>query len=333
MLAWVVGAGGLLGSSVRRAFDARPGSVTTFVDEERLPWADGDRLAAAFRARAERFVAQAVEGGSKGWAVVWCAGAAVVASEGREIDADREAFVRFLEGLESALDATPGAGETGHVLLASSAGGVWAGHVGSPISETTPVRPLSPYGVGHLAREAALTSFAARRKEVRTAAIRISNLYGPGQHLDKPQGLVSQIARSSIQRRPVSIYVPLDTVRDYLFAADAGRGMADILERLARSPEAAPSPLIKILASEEETSVGGLLAVFRRVTRRRVPVVAGLSPLGRLQPLSLRFRSEVWTSAGRDRKTPLPEGVASVHRHLLGLFTRGLLPPPAPGTP
>jgi UDP-glucose 4-epimerase len=142
---------------------------------------------------------------------------------------------------------------------------------------------------------------------------------------------VSQIARASIHRRPLSIYVPLDTMRDYLFAADAGHGMADVLERLAQSPEAGGAPLVKILASEEETSVGALLAIFQRMTRRRVPVIAGLSPLGRLQPLCLRFRSEVWSSAGRSHRTPLPEGVARIHRHQLELLTRGLLPPPALG--
>jgi UDP-glucose 4-epimerase len=330
VLVWVVGAKGLLGSSVSAAIAARPAWATSFADGERIPWGEDADLGRALRSRAARFLAESLAGGSQGWAVLWCAGAAVVASGAGEVAADLWVFEQFLAGLDASLDSNPEAAESpGHVLLASSAGGLWAGHSGPPITESTPVRPLSDYGFGHLAREAALAAFAARRATVRTASVRLSNLYGPAQRLDKAQGLVSQIARSLIHRRPVRIYVPLDTVRDYLFAADAGLGMADVLERLAQSPETGPATLVKILASEQETSVGGLLAIFRRVTRRKVAVIAGLSPLGRLQPLRLRFRSEVWTSAGRGLRTPLTEGVARIHRHQLELFTRGVLPPPA----
>ncbi len=332
MLVWVIGAGGLLGSSVHEALSARPAWARMFVDDEKLPWGDRARLAPALRSRTKRFLTEARAAGPRGWAVLWCGGTAVVASGPREVAMDQETFARFLAALDEALGDSPVAAEhPGHVLLASSAGGLWAGHPGAPITEATPVRPLSDYGFGHLAREQALGAFAAKRTGVRTATVRLSNLYGPAQRLDKPQGLVSQIARASIHRRPLSIYVPLDTVRDYLFAADAGRGMADVLGLLAQSPETGGVPLVKILASEEETSVGGLLATFQRVTRRKVPVIAGLSPLGRLQPLCLRFRSEVWTSAGRSRRTPLPEGVARIHRHQLELLSRGLLPPPVFG--
>ncbi len=50
---------------------------------------------------------------------------------------------------------------------------------------------------------------------------RLSNLYGPGQDLAKPQGLISQLCRAQLTRRPLSIYVSLDTRRDYLFVDDA----------------------------------------------------------------------------------------------------------------
>ena len=61
---------------------------------------------------------------------------------------------------------------------------------------------------------------------------RIANLYGPGQGLEKPQGLISQIIRSHLIRTPISIYVPLDTMRDYLFAPDCGELVVDALRRL-----------------------------------------------------------------------------------------------------
>jgi UDP-glucose 4-epimerase len=198
--------------------------------------------------------------------------------------------------------------------------------VGGAITEATSPCPIAEYGWGHLRREGLLTEFARREPTLRTAVVRFSNLYGPGQRLDKPQGLVSQVSRAIIQRRPVHVYVPLDTVRDYLFAADAGVGLVQVLDRLTQTPASGGPPLVKLLASEEEVSVGGLLALFRQLTRRRVAVVAGISAVGRLQPPRMRFRSEVWVGAGRAQRTPLREGVFQVYRHQLDLFTQGRLP-------
>ena len=326
MLAWTVGAGGLLGSSVRAALEARDG-IAEFDAQTKLPWGSDGDLADALATLGPRFLREATAQG--GWAVVWCAGATVVASPAGAVDRDVQAFTLFLGALGAALAANPAAASLpGHLVLASSAGGVWGGHTGAPIAEATPVLALSDYGRGHLRREAALAAFVTGHPAVRAAVVRLSNLYGPGQRLDKPQGLVSHIARSLIHRRPVHIYVSLDTVRDYLLADDAGHGVVDVLGLLRRMPDPPPEPVVKILASETETSVGALLAVFRRVTRQRVAVTAGLSPLGRLQPASLRFRSGVWTEAGARGRTPLAEGVAQVYRRYLARFASGGLPPP-----
>ena len=90
---------------------------------------------------------------------------------------------------------------------------------------------------------------------------RLSNLYGPGQKLSKSQGLISHVGRAALRREPVSIYVPLDTIRDYLFAADAGRMVVDALMRRDVSRrEGAPNGVItKIFASEVETTVASVL--------------------------------------------------------------------------
>ena len=63
--------------------------------------------------------------------------------------------------------------------------------------------------------EADLRRFAAATG---TAVLvgRIANLYGPGQNLAKPQGLVSQLCLANLTGQPLSIYVSLDTLRDYL---------------------------------------------------------------------------------------------------------------------
>lgn len=330
MKVWVIGAGGLLGSSVRRALHGR-GRASLFEPGQPLPWPRPEELRVAVAASATRFLEEAAI--EPQWAIVWCAGSAVVASPPGEVAADVSVWELFLDVLRSALDANRRtAGRTGCLLLASSAGGVWGGHRGLPIGEQTPVAPISGYGRGHLARERALERFASERPGVRTAVVRLSNLYGPDQRLDKPQGLISHVARSVIHRRPIHVYVSLDTVRDYLFAPDAGQATGEVMDRLLGGLPPTPRPVVKILASEEEISIGGLLALFRRVTRRPVAVTAGLRPVGRLQPLHLRFRSTVWPEVALRARTPLLQGVAVVFRRQLEQYTGGMLSPPPPPT-
>ena len=52
---------------------------------------------------------------------------------------------------------------------------------------------------------------------------RFSNLYGPGQNLGKLQGLISRLALSAVTRQPINIFVPLDTIRDYVYVDDAAQ--------------------------------------------------------------------------------------------------------------
>ena len=321
-LAWVVGAGGLLGSHVLRVAESDSSLRCFAAPGGRLPWGDEARLDAAFTAGARAFLRSAPAERCEGWAVLWCAGAGVVASPAEALEADRRAFERFLTALGEALDAT-GAGLEGRLVLASSAGGVWGGSTERPITESTPPRPLSAYGEMHLARERALAAFVARRPGVRAVVVRLSNLYGPGQRFDKPQGLISHVSRSVLLRRPVHLYVPLDTLRDYLFAEDAGPALLAALDAATGG-----TPGLRLVASEEPTSIAQVLAVFHHVTRRRVAVVSGLHSAAPLQPAHLTFRSTAGGRSGGRRPTPLLEGIARVHGHHLALLEQGRLPAP-----
>jgi len=69
----------------------------------------------------------------------------------------------------------------------------------------------------------------SQRNEASALIGRIANLYGPGQNISKPQGIISQICRSYLLGYPLSIYVSLDTLRDYIFAPDCAALVADAL--------------------------------------------------------------------------------------------------------
>ena len=158
---------------------------------------------------------------------------------------------------------------------------------------------------------------------VRLLIGRLSNLYGPGQNLSKPQGLIAHVGSAALRREAVSIYVPLDTIRDYLFAADAGRMVVDAMNRHEETIRqgAGPKTTTKIFASEVETTVASVLGAWRQALRRPPLVALAANPAGPLQPQILSFRSRVWPEIRR-QPILLPLGIDAVRRYQLAQLIR-----------
>lgn len=310
MLTWVVGRGGLLGGAVERAV-SKTGAVWT--PEERVPWATADAADALMRG-VQRFAAEA---GAGRWQLAWCAGSSVTTSVRDELRAELGLLRLTLEAL-----ATWARGP-GAVFLASSAGGAYAG-AGQPppFTERTPPIALSPYGETKLDAERLAVDWG-RRSGVPVVIGRIANLYGPGQHLPKHQGLISQFCRAHLTGQPLLLYMPLDTVRDYLYVDDAGAMAAQMLQRARGLPPGAS--VMKILASHRALTIGALLGEMRRLLRRSPPVVHGPSPAARLQARDLRLQSVTWPDLDRRPMTPLPVGISATMEGLRAALRAGSL--------
>jgi UDP-glucose 4-epimerase len=332
-LAWVVGSGGLLGSHVARAVQAAGGFVPWNPPADPLPWEDRARLEARLGAAVRAFVAAAGHGPYGGWCLFWCAGAGVVGTSPATLDAESATWELFLARLGQELGAAPGArNQPGRLFLASSAGGLYAGSPERPLHEGSAPRPISPYGRAKLRQEQALERWAAGHPRVSSLVARISNLYGPGgRRMGRPKGLIPQMSRCLIHHQPVHIYVPLDTIRDYVYVEDAAPSLVRWMERLGAEATASSGArhVLKICASEQETTIATLLGVFRRLAKRQLKVVSGLHPLHAQQPARLQFRSRVWSDEPRPAATGLAVGVDRVYRHQLRLFQAGALPPPS----
>lgn len=212
----------------------------------------------------------------------------------------------------------------GAMFLASSAGGVYAGSSTPPFTEESPVQPLAPYGFAKLRAEAAVTDFA-KRTGVRTLIGRVSNLYGPGQNLRKPQGLISVFAKAHLTGSPVSVYVSLDTLRDYLFVEDASRLVSDGLSRLVRPDVRFGETVVKILASQRADTIGNLIGACRAIFKRRPLIILGASPFAKAQAHDLRLRSLVWPELDEHPVTPLAVGINSTVQEIQRLAAAGRL--------
>ncbi|WP_168916296.1 NAD-dependent epimerase/dehydratase family protein [Microcella flavibacter] len=275
-------------------------------------WGDADRAVSDLRAAADQLI------GSSGdrWRLYWCAGAGVTATSAESLETEVDVFRRFLEHLESLPEAVR---RRGTVFLASSVGGAYAGAGSPPYDERSPTGALSPYGSAKLAMEAELAATSSR-SGVRSFIARITNLYGPGQDLSKGQGLISTIARTYISNQPASIFVPLDTIRDYVYAPDCARVVVASVERTSLLP--AGSSIVKVIGSSQAVSIGALVGEFRRLMRRAPLIVLGAGNASGQAP-DLRVRSTVWTDLDSLISTTLPEGISRTHRSLLRASSAG----------
>jgi UDP-glucose 4-epimerase len=141
---------------------------------------------------------------------------------------------------------------------------------------------------------------------------RIANLYGPGQNLDKAQGLISQVCLTHLTGQPVSIYVSMDTLRDYLYAPDcAGLIVAGLVRLRREQPAAGPGTVTKILASQRAITIGAVLGEMRRIFKRSPRIVLGASSASAMQARDLSLRSRVWPELDRGTLTPLPVGISA----------------------
>ena len=297
MLAWIVGAGGMLGSALAQR---TRGTDTRLFAASPVPWSDPAEALATLVADLDRF---RLEAAADRWVLIWAAGSSVVASD----DAETAHELRLLEGLLTALAAWLPAG-SGAVFLTSSAGGVYAGSSEPPFDEHTIPVPISPYGELKLSQES-----SARRilsGQVPLVIGRFSNLYGADFNPSKGQGLIQQLCVASLRRRPLNLYVSMDTVRDYLFAEDAAAlAWVAVDDAVSRQPA---EPIVAIIASGEPTTVSRVIATIENVTHRRVPLALGTHPSARRQVIDLRLVPSTDRLAGRTSTTPLPAGIKRV---------------------
>ena len=329
-LSWVVGRGGLLGRHVESALAAADARAEAFRPSGPIPWRDNHEAGLRLELEVARFLDRAARSRAP-WHLLWCAGTSGIDTAPEVLSLETLLLSRLLDAVARRVSNDPGWRRPARSFRLVR--GRRLRRRRSAVRRVSPEHPLAPYGREKLLQEELVVKFAATRR-VDVLVGRFSNLYGPGQTLSKPQGLVAHVGRAALLREPVSIWVPLDTIRDYLFAADAGRMAAAAIERRedARRRGEQAGVTTKIFASEVETTVASVLAAWRQALRRPLRVALGSSTVGTLQPRVLSFRSRVWPDL-RGQPTLFPLGVAALQRDQLARMQAGGLIPERSPTP
>lgn len=296
MTTWVIGSGGLFGSAITRqarsVFEAAP-----------IPWSNANETQRVLAANLARFRATR----QSPWHIVWVAGRATTASQDAETQDERLNFQWFIQHL--AANRPHG---DGSVLLVSSAGGIYGGAPNPPFDRSTPARPISAYGRLKLGQEQAIRSLQERTPVV---IARVSNLYGPGQDLGKLQGLISRLALAAITKQPLTMFVPLDTLRDYIASDDAAVRALHWAERaVLDKPRHAQ---VRVIASGDSVSLGRVISLMQDVTRIRIPIAYGSHASASHQAGDLRLIPDSDEVIASLPLTPLPSGMKRVYLDIL----------------
>ncbi len=300
---WVLGAGGMLGRAVTRELCRNV--VDTYRYREPFDWRNQPHVLAQFEEAISEFMAGLVVGDT--WEIYWAAGVGSMGSSNADLDTETAALEGFLGSLAHHLSACNVPGLFG---FASSAGALYAGSKDFEITEQTPVTTANDYAKAKLVQERLLMDFVSQQDMASVLIARFSTLYGPGQAQGKRQGLLSHIARCALRHKPVEIFVPLDTSRDYLFIDDAASDFIGSLHAIRAEHERFQ---IRIIAAERSVTISEIVATFNRLNKRRLRVVCNRNNLSALYASRVAYRSVSPLAAGRCiRRHTLLEGAAAL---------------------
>jgi len=210
------------------------------------------------------------------------------------------------------------ANKSGRMFFASSAGGVYAGSSNPPFTEETVPIPISDYGAQKLQIEELLINFE-KNNNVEIRIGRIANIYGANQNIRKQQGIVTALVKSTILNTTVSMYVPLNTLRNYIFVSDAAFKIINFVRSSTNNHE------VRNICSNENWSLGSLIRITKDVTKKRIHLAHAVNRQSLLQPLDLRMKSLSENKESSIREVSLPVGVSVVRERLLKTHQDGKL--------
>ncbi len=300
-IAWVVGSAGLLGAALCRSL--REAGTELFFPDDRFAWSEPLRLAHQIEAAVKAFAGRARQ--DDPWEIHWAAGIGTMGSTAAEMAPETGALKLLLDLVQLEPGLMAGSGT---LSLASSAGAIYAGTADEVITERTAPAPTTAYAVEKLRQEDLVRNFVSENPGTAALIARIATLYGPGQAAGKKQGLLGHMARCIIRNEAIHIYVPYDTIRDYIDADDAAAAMVGTV----RSCSIRPTVLTKIIASEYPATIAEIISIFRRLSRRTPLVVRSANKLSSLYTRRVRFQSIESTNHARPPAKRLPVGISQV---------------------
>jgi UDP-glucose 4-epimerase len=307
-VAWVIGSHGLLGQALCRML-TRCGSKL-FLPLERFNWQDEDRLSVQLSSAVKAF--SALIDDVDRWEIYWAAGVGKMSSSFNELMPETRALAYILKLIETDIRLISIPGSVG---FASSAGSIYAGSRDFLINESSLIAPTTDYANEKLIQENLVSSFAVAHGDMTSLIARISTLYGTNQSIGKQQGLLTHIARCILKNQSIQIFVPIDTIRDYVAVEDAANTIITALREIKKGV------CVKIIASEQPTTIAQIISNFKRIIRRSPRIVISKNNMSEMYLRRMQFKSIVLPEC-QATHTNLLAGIAQIMAAETAMFQK-----------
>lgn len=250
---WVVGASGLIGSSLVKALRYRA-DHNLFSPKTPIAWPHPDwkALINEFKHRVSR----------DPWHIIWAAGAMRALDNADVGIGECRNFGAFCTSLGQSMDL-----DTGSMTFVSSAGGIYGASSGVPISVETRVAPANAYGWSKLCQEEKVIRL--QEEGLSVSIVRPTNVYGVPMPRRVHRGIVGRLLAAAMSESPVRIYSPLASKRDYIYADD----LADVIVDLISSDRGSPDASIFLLGSGKAHTLGGVIDLVEQVAKRKIDLI------------------------------------------------------------
>jgi UDP-glucose 4-epimerase len=174
------------------------------------------------------------------------------------------------------------------------------GDVGAtPISERTPLRPLTPYGATKAAAEMLLSAYHGAYGML-TCALRFANVYGPGMH--HKDSFVPRLMRAAAAGTGVRVYGDGTQLRDYVHVDDVVQAVTLAWQTDHLGP--------LVVGSGRSTSVNDLIEAARAVTGAAIPAECTSAKQGEMPAVVLDISAA--RALGYRPRHDLTSGLATV---------------------
>ena len=201
----------------------------------------------------------------------------------------------------------------GRFMFVSSGGVVYGEPDVRPTPETTPKRPLSPYGVTKLSAEYYL-SYYANERGLDYGAVRYSNVFGPRQDPHGEAGVVAIFCTRIGAGTPLTIFGDGGQTRDYVFVGDVVAANVILAEADLAAPTSLDARAFNV-GTSTETSVNDLATTLMKAAGREVEVKHAPARSGEVQHSCLdtaKLRALGWKPA-----VTLQEGLRRTYEHIV----------------
>ena len=279
--AWIIGEGGLLGSYLKAELQAQHG-IQLFTPNAIFAWDNSDILMQQFKLVLDTF-AQTITVEDE-WMIFWSAGTGTMHSTELDLAGETNIFAHFIQlALHSSLNLSKGL-----LQFASSAGAVYAGSTDSVITENSSAFPVNPYAREKLKQEQLLEKEVHKNPQLTVLVTRISTLYGNRIKQKDNQGLLAKISHQVVRNQPIHIYVPLETMRDYIHAQDAA---SCILKTAQNLQDRGGGFYMRLVSSERAYSIAEIISIFKRASHKSIRVIHYAIPTTAYYMKNMQYRS------------------------------------------